>query len=855
MSALAIGMSCGGQALAADIVTKAPLAAEVGWWSSVYAEAGGRFFIDKRGGSTGGNCGTTPGITCTPPSTLPTGLATTHLFSGPFTSLGKFYEYRDLRPGPFGELFASGGTRDGLYQYNFLAKNIGYRDQSYLADWSQAGVQYLTLGFDQLPHTYNDNATTIFQGAGTNTLTVPQSLRSSLAGTSITCLDHNGNIVSISPVCTGKVDNIANTPAGNNAGSVAGFIEGNLNSFRLGYDRYTGTAAYRWTPTDSWDVKVDYNITRRDGTQPSGALTYNNAEREGRVVLELPKPVHDETHNANINVEYNGATPWGARFNANFGYGISIYHDDADSFSFQNPFATADNPGCSTPGTPPNLCAAGSFTPLNNVMSLPPSNMANFLRYNGSLELPMNSRWVSAVNYTLGKQDQGFLPFAASGNGLIGVSGVPPASIAPAPPTLTGGSSNFGSNSFLVNNILTTKWTKELTQTSRYRFYDYDASHDPITLSYLLLADSANTPDIDDFFTSHGVAYTKQNAGSDFVWHPKEVRWLTLGAGGGWEQWNRRWRGTDPGDPDVAVTNEFMGKAFVNAKPWEWSQLRASYLLASRRYDGTYQQNIGGNDECSVGPTGSAVTVNCAGFRAYDLANRDRNKLTVMLDLYGPNNIAVTPTGGFRVDDYSGDIMKNAVSGGLLHDNSWYAGVEVAWTVSPFITLIGSIEHERGDKELWLHDLANSTGNGSAFARDTIETFMGGADLVLVPDKLSLKLAYTLMYAKGALDGNPTTGSSFRSFPDQTQINNRLDVQAKYKIDPTYMQQLGFKGETYVKLRWLWEKNEVSDWAASNWNYMYLFNGDTSQTKNIFLGWNNPNYNVQLLMASVGFKW
>ena len=116
----------------------------------------------------------------------------------------------------------------------------------------------------------------------------------------------------------------------------------------------------------------------------------------GRIVLELPKPIHDETHNANANVEYDGVTPWGKKFNVNFGYGLSIYHDDADSFTFQNPFVATN----------------GAFTPLNNLMSLPPSNMANTFLFNGGLDLPMKSRWVSAVNYTHGQQNSGFLPFS-----------------------------------------------------------------------------------------------------------------------------------------------------------------------------------------------------------------------------------------------------------------------------------------------------------------------------------------------------------------------------------------------------------------------------------------------------------
>jgi hypothetical protein len=69
------------------------------------------------------------------------------------------------------------------------------------------------------------------------------------------------------------------------------------------------------------------------------------------------------------------------------------------------------------------------------------------------------------------------------------------------------------------------------------------------------------------------------------------------------------------------------------------------------------------------------------------------------------------------------------------------------------------------------------------------------------------------------------------------------------------MRRVGFNGETYVKLRYLWENNDVTDWAADNWNYQYLVNGDTGVNKNLLLGWNNPNYNVHLLMASLGFKW
>jgi MtrB/PioB family decaheme-associated outer membrane protein len=798
--ALMVGM--GGQAFAADLVTKAPPAVvETGWWQTGWVEIGGRFFIEDHGGGTGGNFRTGPAD------------PDNRLSAGPFASLGKFYEYRDWRPGPFGNLSLSAGTLNGLYQYDFTAKNIGYRDQSYLFDWSQAGVQYLTLGFDEMPHTYNNNATTIFQGAGSDTLTVDPAVRGILAA----------NQVGFSPA---------------KAAATADTIENNLNPFRLGFDRYTGNADYRWTPSDPWDVKVDYNVTRRDGTQPGGALTFNGIERGGRIVLELPRPIHDETHIANANVEYVGATPWG-KFNVIGGYGISIYHDDSDSFTFQNPFAVANAPQFPT------------FTPLLNTMSLAPSNSAHMFRLIGAVDLPLMSRWQGAVNYTRGEQNQGFLPISAT-PGLVGGTGftIPTFVSNGVPPVLTGGS-DFHSDTLLVNNVLTTKWTRELTQTSRYRFYDYRAPDD-LTLSYLLLGDSANATDPEDAFIRRGMSYAKQNAGSDLAWHPNS--WLTLGGGGGWEQWDRHLRSADPGDPDVHVTNEWMGKVFGSIKPWDTSQLRGSFIHAERRFEGEYQQNIGGNDESC-----ETDTTVCTGFRAYDLANRNREKGTLWWDFFLPYNLTITPSGGFRIDDYSHWMFLDQTGGGLVHDNAWNAGIEASLRISSDVILIGSYMHEDGHKELWIpftsHSILVPPG-GPPFSSpvdDHIDTFTAGANWAVIPGKFDIKATYTLMVATASIGTPPANPLAF--FPDQHQTLNRVDVQAKYQVDPWFMQRFGFRGETYVKLRYLWEDNNVTDWAADNWNYQYLFNTDTSQTKNIFLGWNNPNYNVQLLALSVGFKW
>ena len=79
-------------------------------------------------------------------------------------NLAKFYEYRDLRPGPFSNIWLSIGTNDGLYQIDIFGKNIGYNDQQYGLDASKAGQQYFNFQWDQSPHLYSTTAQTFYQG-------------------------------------------------------------------------------------------------------------------------------------------------------------------------------------------------------------------------------------------------------------------------------------------------------------------------------------------------------------------------------------------------------------------------------------------------------------------------------------------------------------------------------------------------------------------------------------------------------------------------------------------------------------------------------------------------------------------
>src|SRR5665811_483325 len=124
------------------------------WWFHGELEAGGRMFLNnpqRNGVNSAGQ-----------------------------SSLAKYYEYSTIKPGAFLDGHVATGSNDGLYQVDVWAKNVGYSDQKFNVDASQAGTQYFNFEWDQTPHVYSDSAQTLYNGVGTNALTLPAGLSNSL---------------------------------------------------------------------------------------------------------------------------------------------------------------------------------------------------------------------------------------------------------------------------------------------------------------------------------------------------------------------------------------------------------------------------------------------------------------------------------------------------------------------------------------------------------------------------------------------------------------------------------------------------------------------------------------------------
>src|SRR6185369_8474640 len=211
-------------------------------------------------------------------------------------------------------------------------------------------------------------------------------------------------------------------------------------------------------PTDAWDINFDYSHMRRHGTQVEGVVF---SPGTSGVVAQVPKPVDDTTQNFGVNGEYTGTSPWGQLFTFKLGYGGSLYRDEWNSY-------TVDNPFCPT-GAGPGQCARnGSPSSPTALMSLWPDNSSHGFNSTIGANLPMKSRYMGTLQYTMMRQNQAFLPFTNQpqvftvGNTTLG-----------AVPTLPASSLNGAINTFLSNNVVTTQLTPDLKSKLSYRYYDF----------------------------------------------------------------------------------------------------------------------------------------------------------------------------------------------------------------------------------------------------------------------------------------------------------------------------------------------------------------------------------------------
>ena len=825
---MSVAMLPGFAALAADqaVILKAPAAEIVEWYFYGGLEAGARFYAQRPPSGFG---------RAPPPDNWLTAKTS--------DSRAKFEEYGSVRPGLFLDwINLQAGTKDGTYAFDFWGKSVGANNQSYNLDLAKIGEHYLSVGWDETPHLISTSAKTVFGGVGSAALTVDPTLR--------------GNLQANLPNATAT--GAAGQTARNN---IENFVNNAAKGLDLATQRDKATAAYRYTPNDDVDIKAEYSHEHRTGTRPTG-IAYGwgtTANPRPTNPVEVPQPLDDKTQNVGASGEYVGATPWGTRWTTSLRYSGSFYTNNIDRLDVQNPFCVT----C-------NVLAGANRGPNNLRLALYPDNQANAVTWNAAVGLPfLNTRYVATVQYNAMRQNDPFVSTAT--NGLL-----------PNPLTSGGlpvGSLNGEVNTLLVNNVLTANLTKDVKLTVKGRHYDVDNRTPSLLLTNYVFGDSGLTAPGGAGRMSLPISYTKDNVSTELVWRTP-VRWVSVGSGYYWERWDRKFR-------DVDVTNEHMGKLWLDAVPVDWANVRTSVQYSQRRY------NEYNTEELVEGFSGvgnfSEVASN---MRRFDIANRDRVKAEALVEFSPLTDVTITPNAGLRFDDYP-DAVFNPL--GLRKDHSWNAGLEVGLRLSKTLRLLASYNYE--DHRL---DIAGGSGGANIIPlgpaltgcptaaaanpqsiigtdctwRSNIaqryHTVMFAADWKAIPNTLDFRFEYLTAFATEANSTTPCpsaninctgggVGVTTTQFPEEKNRFQRFNATARYIVDPDLVRKFGWTGEVAAKLRYTWERNQADNWAFDNMTpYIPTADQTTDLTgggRSLFLAAFNPNYTAQIIAASLAFRW
>jgi len=753
-------------------------------------------------------------------------------------SLGKYYEYSDIAPGVFGGGHVATGTKDGLYQVDIWANNVGYTDQSYMLQASKAGEQYFTFIWDQTPHVYSTNAQTFYNGLGTGALTLPAGFPTS---------------------------GVAGTAAVNTAGIIPF-----LHQINLGIQRDTAAASYRWTPTDAWDFNAAYSHMDRTGTQAAGIVELN-----GFNGFQVPAPIDDTTQNYKADGEYAGVSPWGGKFTVKLGYNGSTYTDHLDSYFVANPFFP-NIASCAKPTA--SGSASGTANCLGAQMGTPPSNQANGFVSTVAADLPWQSRYVGTFNVTSMTQNATFQDMTNNPNAANSpvpfFGGIPWNQVNfgfingnPADPT---SSLNGQIYTFLSNNVLTTKITPELTSKLSYRYYDYqsDTPHIvfPCWISYDQTARAivpggnacggtgAAGGGFEFTIANLNPAYSKQDAAAALNWRPSK-------------EWNFNAEYTferyDWSQTDVNATNENTGKLSADWSPTTWLTARASGSYGERRYDTySYQQFVVPTQFPTV--TGftpqncGALSTSCqayeysSAYQQFMFDNRDRTKLNFSVDIVALRGVTVTPTLKYQEDYYGLNPLNQE---GIDDQRMLGWGTDIAWVVSPDLSFVFTYYYDNYSQLLYSNTSNQTPTNGFATGlvltndREHVNTITAAMNWAAIPDKLNIVLRYTL---SDGLDNMVCWQCSpGPAYPADVTVFERFDASAIYKFDPTWVHNMGWNGDIKAKLNYTWERNSVSNWQN---NTLAFLTPSVSATA-FWLAYDNPNYNVQMLAGSLIASW
>jgi MtrB/PioB family decaheme-associated outer membrane protein len=568
------------------------------------------------------------------------------------------------------------------------------------------------------------------------------------------------------------------------------------------------TARFGFTlaPSPDWDLQLEYSWIHKHGEQPFGVAFGS----PGGNFYEVLQPIDQDVHDFRIRGTWSGN---GWQLQA--GYTLSVFHNGETA-------VVADNPCFRL-----SACGGDASGPERGQVSQPPSNMAHTVSVAGSVLLPMRTRVSANASYSVRLQDETFLPHTIN-----------PA-IRSATLALPASSLDGVVGTFLFNLDATSRPLPPLTLTARYRLFDIDDMTDDLEFPGHVVNDRT-------LVTEPRVAgrweYTRQNADLDARWRFGPPVALTIG--GGWERWDRNEH------REVPTSDEYFAKAAVDLTPIEWLLARLTYRPSFRRIDeyNTFAHlahSVVEEDPVAESQGQSPL------LRKFDEAERDRQRVDLLLQFTPSEVLTISPAFSYRHDDYIDSAL------GLQEADAWSAGLDLTWSPLAWLALSAGYVYEKIDQQQRSRSREVSGGATLDFPDfdwvsdnvDTIHTLYVGVRATLIPNRLEWILNVAYEDAVGEINTRnpipPTSGSSSQQanatakpFPSFKDSLFHLDTAFRYRFLKAWTFTLGYMFEVF----------DQADFRTDGLNPFVP--GLTS----IYLGNDLKDYTAHIVSMAIGYR-
>lgn len=675
------------------------------------------------------------------------------------TGVAKFSEYRDLGSGAFirnlsvlSELPISG------YYFRMQSRENSENDWGSLATAGAYGRFRITASWNRIFHTVSTSGRNFYVRAGPGNFRLPSGFQA-----------------------------LRDAPRQN-----------------LSLKRDSVGLGFSLTPSEAWELRLQYSPERRRGSRPTG----NNF---AFTVFELPEPIEYRTDDLKLSVEVS-KPKWTIQGSSQ----TSLFHNDVKALEWTS----------SSPANDPLVPGAGR-------KALPPDNSAQNFMLSGALNLARSARIVATVSPGWMHQNEAFLPFTIN----------PAIQAQSNYPTLPAPGLNGNKQTLMMNYLLTGRVKKQFTYSARYRSYRLDNQTPSLLFSNYVAYDSSlpvSTQAAPRSRRNLPYGYTRQNANLDWIWAPHKTasaRWFYQ-----WESWDRTYR-------DVKRSNEHTVGAswdWMNQGGWGVQALIQHSLRRPEQYDPTYF------DASFPAGAGFFTLGQLPGLRRFDEAERSRNYGT--LSLQAPPIKSLQLSASYLVDR----SFFQESSYGSLYDLSEGISCDVSYLLRSSVSLFANYTFERlryalrsrqrldGPPAEAIRDSPNNDWQSNI--RDFLHTWGAGANAGFFRNRIVMDVYYGFSQGRNSTTatalGDPTAAgflvSSAEDYPKLSNRFQRLTASLKFPVTNSISYRVEYIYERYG------ERDLALEQAVP-----FLGFTNVGAANAGFLGTTLPRYHVNILSFSL----